>query len=476
MELDGQRRRGPSVRVKVLGSVLLMAALGMATAEAVSYAVQSRRLDARLDASLRQEVSEFRTLAQNGIDPTTRERFSSVEQLLQTSLARNVADQNETFLALVDGEPRFFPNGDRPVRLEDQRQLLDGVQALDRNTPVRLATVGSSVGELRYVAVQVTIGDRPTVGTWVAAYAADREREALTDIARTYAVVAVLALLVLAAVGWLLVGRVLRPLSLLREAAQRTAGTDFGQPIDVRGSDEVADLTRSFNALIDRLRTAFEQQRTFLDDAGHELRTPVTIVRGHLELVDPADEQDVRETRALLLDELDRTSRLVEDLILLARSLRPDFVRLAPLDVGQLTDEVLDKARGLGDRDWRVEARADVEVVADRQRLTQALLQLADNAVKHTAPGTVIAVGSAAEDREVRLWVRDEGAGIAPSDHGRIFERFGRAEAGRGTSGSGLGLAIVRAIAQAHGGRIELDSAPGAGSTFALVLPGRSST
>jgi len=179
----------------------------------------------------------------------------------------------------------------------------------------------------------------------------------------------------------------------------------------------------------------------------------------------------VRETRALVLDELDRTSRLVDDLILLAKSGRPDFVRLALFDVALLTDEVLDKAVALGPRSWHLDARADVGLVADRQRLTQALLQLAENAVRSTGPDATIALGSSATDHEVRMWVRDDGPGVAAHDRERIFERFGRAETGRGAEGSGLGLAIVSAIARAHGGRVELVSEPGQGATFTLVLP-----
>lgn len=467
---DGVRRRGPSVRTKVLGSVLVMAALGMATAETASYVVQSARLDARLDAALRQEVSEFRTLAAEGVDPETGMPFRGVRELLTTALSRNVADANETFLALVDGRP-ILTLADRPVELERETRLLAQVRALPRDAQVRLATAPTAEGEVRYAAVQVVKPDSDVVGTYVVAYFADRERRELVDITRSYTVVALVSLVLLGLVASYVVGRILRPLRLLREAAQSTAETDFGEPIPVRGSDEVSDLTRSFNAMLVRLREAFEEQRTFLDDAGHELRTPVTIVRGHLELLDPTNPDEVRETRALLLDELDRTSRLVEDLILLAKAHRPDFVVPAPVDVALLTDEVLDKAVALGPRQWTVDARADVELPADRQRLTQALLQLADNAVTCTGPGATVAVGSSATVDEVRLWVRDDGPGVAEQDRQRIFERFGRAETGRGREGSGLGLSIVCAIAEAHAGRVELDSERGAGATFTLVLP-----
>jgi len=463
-----------SVRAKVLGSVLLMAALGMATAEAASFAVQSRRLDIRLDKALQQEVSEFRTLAEQGVDPATGKPFRGVRELLRTALARNIADENETFLALVDGQP-LFTLGDRRVELDRETGLIAAVRALPPDADVRLADAETRHGTVRYAAVQVVKPDSDAVGTYVVAYFAERERQVLVDVTRTYAIVAALSLLVLAVVGSLVVGRLLRPLRLLREAAHRTAETDFAEPIPVRGGDDVSDLTRSFNAMLVRLSDAFHKQRTFIDDAGHELRTPVTIVRGHLELLDPSDEAEVRETRALLLDELDRTSRLVEDLILLAKAGRPDFVRTGPVDVGLLTDEVLDKAVALGPRRWVVDARAEVDLLGDRQRLTQALLQLTDNAVKFTAPGATVAVGSSASQDEVRLWVRDDGPGVADRDRERIFERFGRARSapGRGADGSGLGLAIVSAIADAHGGRVELESQPGHGATFTLVLPRR---
>ena len=464
------RSRGPSVRTKVLGSALLMAALGMATAETASFVVQSRRLDVRLDKALQQEVEDFRTLAERGVDPATGVPFTGVRELLRTALSRNVADENETFLALADGEP-LFTLGDRPAELQEEPGLLALVRALPPDGDVSTGDAETRGGTVRYTAVQVVKPGSDTIGTYVVAYYVDRERRVLIDITRTYAVVAGLSLLLLALVASLVVGRLLRPLRLLREAAQRTVQTDFAEPIPVRGRDDVSDLTRSFNAMLVRLRHAFEEQRTFIDDAGHELRTPVTIVRGHLEMLDPCEETEVRETRALLLDELDRTTRLVEDLILLARAHRPDFVVRVPVDVALLTDEVLDKAVALGPRRWQVDGRAEVELPADRQRLTQALLQLADNAVNCTASGATVAVGSSATDTEVLLWVRDDGPGVAAQDRERIFERFGRAETGRGAEGSGLGLSIVRAIAEAHDGRVELDSTRGHGATFTLVLP-----
>jgi signal transduction histidine kinase len=272
-------------------------------------------------------------------------------------------------------------------------------------------------------------------------------------------------------VGWVVAGRLLAPLRLLGATAQRITDSDLTDRIPTSGDDDVSELTRTVNAMLDRLETAFDSQRQLLDDAGHELRTPLTILRGHLELLDPTDVADTAATRALALDEVDRMHRLVEDLVTLAKAERPDFVRLAPVDVGRLTDDVLDKARTLGERRWSIDQRAEANVLLDAQRITQALLQLAANAVKFSDEGTTVALGSAVREGRVRLWVRDEGQGISPEDAGRIFERFARGHGGRGVEGSGLGLPIVRAIAEAHGGTIRLDSRPGRGSTFTLDLP-----
>ncbi len=151
--------------------------------------------------------------------------------------------------------------------------------------------------------------------------------------------------------------------------------------------------------MLARLELAFVGQRQFLDDAGHELKTPLTVLRGHLELLDPDDPDEVAETRALLLDEIDRMARLVGDLILLAKTDRPDFLAPSPVSVERLTHTLLSKARGLADRDWQLDGAAEGIVVMDEQRITQAVLQLADNAVKHTETGDTIAIGSEIDGR-----------------------------------------------------------------------------
>jgi signal transduction histidine kinase len=297
-----------------------------------------------------------------------------------------------------------------------------------------------------------------------------RARAGLRDTMRTYTIVAALVLLMVTAVAFWLSGRLLAPLRTLRETADDITETDLSQRLPVTGNDDITALTRTFNGMLDRLEAAFVGQREFLDDAGHELKTPLTVLRGHLELLEVDDPADVAETRLLLLDEIDRMSRLVGDLILLAKSDRPDFLRPQPVDVGVLTRDLVAKARGLGDRHWVADPAADVKVLADEQRLTQAVLQLADNAVKHTGPSDVVAIGSAATPTEVRLWVRDSGPGVPPEDRELIFERFGRSAVPPGDEGFGLGLSIVGAIVRAHGGSVTVEDAD-PGARFVVTLP-----
>jgi signal transduction histidine kinase len=221
--------------------------------------------------------------------------------------------------------------------------------------------------------------------------------------------------------------------------------------------------------MLDRLERAFDAQRHFLDDAGHELRTPLTIIRGHLEVL-PEHPVERQRTLELVLDEVKRMGRMVDDLILLAKSDEPDFLQLGPVDVAALTNELHAKASALGARTWRVDAVGRGMIVADRQRLTQAIVQLAQNAVEHTETGAEIGLGSEVSPGGARFWVRDTGSGVPSEDRERIFERFERGM-NEDHEGAGLGLAIVTAIARAHGGRTELDGASGSGSTFSITVP-----
>jgi signal transduction histidine kinase len=166
-------------------------------------------------------------------------------------------------------------------------------------------------------------------------------------------------------------------------------------------------------------------------------------------------------------------SRLVEDLLLLARAEHPDFLDAHPIDVGEFTKEVAAKISALStEREWAVAETASVVMIADRHRLIQALMNLSRNAVENSEAGSSIVLGSRSVNPNVQFWIRDEGVGIALEEQERIFQRFSRGQSGRPRSeGAGLGLAIVKTIVEAHKGRVLVTSSPGKGSKFTLLLP-----
>lgn len=454
---------GARTRV-LLAYVALLALSTIASTLALRQILLARAGD-RVEGALVQEVDEFRKLVRDGRNPLTGEPFGGdVEALFDVFVLRNVPSEGEAIFTFVDGRP--YKSTDDPP----SRRLLGRVIELGAIRGTERGEVETADGTIRYLAVPVEVRNRRR-GVFVVAVNLGQERHEVAEAARIAAGVSLAVLLIASALAWVIAGRVLAPLRTLRTTAQAITETDLTRRLDVHGNDEIAELGRTFNAMLDRLEAAFASQKALVSDAGHELRTPITIVRGHLELLgdDPAERE---ETIALVTDELDRMARFVEDLLLLAKAEQADFLQPGPLDLDVLTDELYAKAQALADRDWRLVGNGTGRLTADRQRLTQAIMQLAQNAVQYTEPGDRIELGSALAGDTARLWVADSGPGVPAAEREHIFDRFHRAADGRRRSdGAGLGLSIVRAIADAHGGRVELDSREGAGSTFTLILP-----
>jgi signal transduction histidine kinase len=451
---------------------VLLVALALSGAGFVVYALQGQRLERIATEQVRQEISEFEAFQGN-----TNDTFTSPEGLIRAFLRRNTPAGNELLMALTGGRPTLYQAGVRVHEDFQKRETLDEIDPQFLSTLAGADPDGESlrVDTDRYGTAVVSV--KPVLSTndtpdsaFVIAYFVKGERAELIDTMRTYTIVAAISLLLVTASAYAVAGRLLRPVRQLQEAARAISHTDLTRRIEARGNDDLTELTRTVNDMLDRLQEAFAAQRQFLDDAGHELRTPITIVRGHLELVDAADPVDVEQTVDLVTDEVDRMSRLVDDLILLAKSRRPDFLRREPVAVAALTDDVADKLRGLGDRTWSVDERADVTLHLDPQRITQALAQLASNAVRYTSPGDTIAIGTRAVGNDLLLWVRDTGTGISYEHQQQVFERFYQVN-GDKRGGGGLGLSIVKAIAHAHGGTVGVRSVVGEGATFTLSVP-----
>ena len=479
-------RRLRSVRVRILAAILVVTALGLLVSGGASFLLQRDRILASIDEELRQQVESVRTIVESPAEatriepdespltaaPTDGSGFTDIDALLRTVLGQVLPRLDGSTVGLVDGIARWEP---QPYALsfllDDDPDFLARVSGETAAGATVLGWGETEDGTLRYAAVPLRVEGSDAAGVYVTAVDTDARLSDLADVSRSYAVIAALALAATGLVGWFVAGRLLSPIRELRRTASRITATDLGERIPVGGDDDVSDLTRTVNDMIGRLEGSFDAQRRLLADVRHELGTPITIVRGHLELVDARDPGDVEATRAIALDELDRMGHLLEDIAELSEAEREDRVPLQPVDVGELTRRVLAKVAVIPGREWRAGPVAEVRVDADPARLTQAWLQLADNAAKYSPEGSAVVLGSERRGDQVELFVTDEGPGIPAAARERIFERFGRVDDGRGIRGSGLGLAIVSAIARAHGGRVELDSVPGRGTRFALSLP-----
>ena len=282
-----------------------------------------------------------------------------------------------------------------------------------------------------------------------------------------------------AAIGWFLASKAMRPVDRMTQAA-RTIGqaADFSQPLPAPSQrDELGRLARTFNEMLAQLAEAFATQRRFLADASHELRTPLTVVRTNVEALrrgvdaDPAERDEMLRAIAR---ETDRMGRLVADLLALARADAGQALARRRLALDTLALEVYQQQQALADGvrlelgEWE-----QLEVEGDPDRLKQVVLNLVDNALRHTPAGGTVTLDLLRRGDEAVLQVRDTGPGISAEHLDRIFERFYRIDQprSRDAGGTGLGLAIAREVAEAHGGRIDVTSRVGVGSTFSLVLP-----
>ncbi len=355
----------------------------------------------------------------------------------------------------------------------------------DRESAARLLTSGGGfstleiedVGEVRLLTSAVPLPDENRATVRVGQPLAPVDR-ALDGLSRTFLVVGLITLLVAAAAGWFLASRTARP---IRRMATVAGGVDGGElssrmPIEETRNDEVRRLAESFNLMLERLESAFTGQRTFVADASHDLRTPLTIVKGQLELLsrnpDPGPEE-VRRVTAQVRAATDRMERLVDDLLLLARAesgvqAEPERGELEPLLAAEV--EAFREATGRRIELGEISPRP---VAIDRERMGRAVSNLISNAIAHTTGEGPIEVNAIERAGRVEINVDDDGPGVPPELRERVFDRFARLDTSRSSEsgGSGLGLAIVKAVAEVHGGRVTCSESPLGGARFTVSLP-----
>jgi signal transduction histidine kinase len=288
------------------------------------------------------------------------------------------------------------------------------------------------------------------------------------------------ALVLLAAAlgsGWLITRRALQPVATVTEAARYIAETGrFERRLTpAKPRDELSALAATFDLMIARLERIVTQQREFVADTSHELRNPLSVIRGNLDFVrrvtaDQSCLESIHEAEV----EAARMGRLIEDLLLLAQADVGEFLALRPLRLDTILREVGERALAIADGQ-RIELgpTAETWVQGDSDRLRQVFWNLVENALRYTPSGGQIGLRLWDDGRDATVEVADAGPGVPPGHEARIFERFYRADSSRAraTGGAGLGLAIVKYIVEAHGGRVWLANHPGAGATFAVSLP-----
>lgn len=482
-----------SLRGRLVAILLVVATVGMVVLAAVTWAEQRNflydRVDRQVQSAAGAVIGAFR-----------------FEQQLQggDSTGPGGGLGNEDFPGNFGGDNTPRPEGDLDFNLPPgtygairdrsgqitQSRIFayrEGSYALPDLTGVKLseepqtvAAKGEGDAEFRAASRQI-----PTGETIVVAVPMSETSQTLNRLLLVEAIVIIAALALLGVVAWLLVGIGLRPLDRMGRTADAIAGGDLTrrvEPADERS--EIGRLGLALNRMLHSLERAFQERqasenrlRQFLADASHELRTPLVSIRGYAELfrIGATPRDDVGQSMERIEKEAERMGVLVEDMLTLARLDETHDNSFAAVDLTKLLgDSVRDAEVAAPGRRISLSASGPLIVNGDKHQLLQVTANLLRNAIVHTPDGTPIEVSAARSGDEIRIDVRDHGAGLPEGVDDRLFERFWRAEAGRerGKAGSGLGLSIVAGIVEAHGGRVHAKNADdGDGAVFSVWLP-----
>lgn len=469
-------------------------AVSLGAVAAGFYAVVARRSLANVDASLHEAASAVSTALE--LELESRKAFSAVAQrVIREFRFRDMQ------VALYDPQTHAVAPGEAPPDDETELVNVDSIargiaaQAFKLDVPdfaqwvaaaslkePSVAYLTSDDGEeVRAFALPRRFGNRTVIIG--AMHRLRAHHRLLSEIQLAFGLGIPLLLLLSTLGGYWLARKSLRPVTLMTVRAQQISASTLHERLPVMNEgDELGHLAGVFNELLARLDAAFEQQRQFIADASHELRTPVAIVRGEAELALARDERtpdELRQALRTIEEEMLGLQRIVEDLFLLARAHAGErLLQPEELYLGELASEVVRSARSLAARKHltlRYEGSTDLPLRGDESLLKRLLLNLVDNAIKYTPESGEVVMSAVEHDDRYAIEVRDTGHGIPEAARARVFERFYRAERsrkpGEDASGAGLGLAIASWIAEAHGGSLELAKSDATGSVFRLTLP-----
>ncbi len=493
------------LRLTLLNALLILLTVGAFAG--VAYVRQEQSLQRSLDASLEEQAHFFSNNASVWFDlgagrprvsfPNPN-RFAAPETFVQITLrdgSTQVRSQN------LEGDT-LPSNPDLLRNAVNGQESFSNIELADQPFRVLSAPLRATIpdqppggrGPFREPPPQLSGGDSSPIGMIQVARPLGPIQSSLKSLQSSLITVGAVSLVASLILVWLLARTALAPIQRLAATAQAIgAARDFTRRVPVQAAeqrDEVGRLAEAFNQMLDQLQAAYDQletaleaQRRFVADASHEMRTPLTSLRGNLDLLTQAnaagvsgDREEQQELLADMAAETERLGRLVNDLLLLARADAGQHLVLGPAEIGPLLRDAFRAARFFREAvALALDEPPDAWVIGDGDRLKQLLLILLDNAMKYTPEGGQVGLGARQAVRRgvegVEIHVSDTGTGIPAEEQERIFERFYRIDRARGSAGAGLGLAIARWIVDEHQGSITVQSAPGEGSTFTVWLP-----
>ncbi len=463
----------------VTGVLLLVCAVMLA----VIYVQSARQLRSQIDADVAGDVSQLSQAVRSLNADSPTQLASAIDRYVR---AQPSTGTSSLLFAVVQGHrtvsnhPELF-GGARAepgeTAGEQQRENAEGAALLQG--PLGLSTRRApDLGEVRMDERVVSVGGLPVrVGAGEPLIVVTRAER---SIAKSFLIAGAIAVVLALIASYLAGVWVSRPLRRMARVAARVDDGDLHPRMrpSSNASEEIRVLAESFNHMLDRLESAFTSQRDFLADASHELRTPLTVIAGQIEVLaaDPHPSPDeVRRVQQLVSAEIARTSRLVDDMLLLSRAEQADFLQRREVELGGFVTDLWAGMTTGPQRRFELSEIPAVTAVVDPDRLAQALRNLIRNAIEHTAaPAGLIRLEVATlPSGSIRFTVLDDGPGIEPEHLERVFERFHRTDRARdrAAGGAGLGLAIAQAIAHAHGGRVRASTAPWGGAKLQLDVP-----
>lgn len=455
-------RWGTAARLATFVALMLAIVIGLALFGLLrTFQAQS---DASTTRSLVVELQAFRDAASARPAAQTLAAFS--ENYLRTRL---LPGGQSVAVLLPDGSL---------IGSADSRPLLSSpvVNAWSRNPPASGLSRQLTLGKRTYlVAVVPLVTSGTTAATLVAAADLRTVHEDLGRVRNLAIGEAAIALAAAVLGSYLMLRRLLRRVGRITDTASEIAAGALERRLHgPHAADEVGRLAATFDVMADKLSATMAAQRRLLSDVSHQLRTPLTVARGHLEVLERTGADDpaaVRDTVDLVVDEIDHMRGLVERLLMLGHALEPDFLTPEPVDLRSFCRELVDATRVIATRRWELADVPDVVLLVDAGKLRGAMLNLIDNAVRATRDGDVVAVSVCREtDGQTALSVDDSGPGIARDRRQLVLGRFARPGAAD-SEGSGLGLAIAQAVARAHGGELVIGDSPQGGCRVSIVLP-----